>query len=156
MPAQRRPDEWLCELTQQEGPGTNSEAKPSQSPFAAGMSVAAATVNTAKACPCRSGPDHAARASNQGYLPIPLENYLPILDWTGRQFRATARGTIPAQLAPILERLGVKGEVWLETVQHFGTRFRRAVGRHQSLAALAARSGQSWFHGQRAAAIAFS
>jgi hypothetical protein len=86
---------------------------------------------------------------------LPLENYLSLLDWTGRQLRATARGIIPAQLAPILERLGVNGDAWVDTLRNFGKMFKRAVGRRQSLAALAARSGQSWFHGQRAAAIAF-
>ena len=46
--------------------------------------------------------------------------YLSLLDWTGRQLRAVSRGTIPAQLAPILERLGVNGDGWVETVRHFG------------------------------------
>jgi hypothetical protein len=54
-----------------------------------------------------------------------------------------------------LERLGVNGDAWVDTLRNFGKMFKRAVGRRQSLAALAARSGQSWFHGQRAAAIAF-
>jgi REP element-mobilizing transposase RayT len=152
---QRRPDEWLCELTQQEGPGMNSDANPLPSPAEAGSPVVAATEHTAEARPSRSGSDHAARASDQGFLPIPLENYLSLLDWTGRQLRATARGIIPAQLAPILERLGVNGDAWVDTVRNFGKRFKRAVGRRDSLAALAARMGQAWFHGQRAAAIAF-
>ncbi len=44
------------------------------------------------------------------------------LDWTGHQLRAVSRGTIPAQLAPILERLGVNGDGWVETVRQFGLR----------------------------------
>jgi REP element-mobilizing transposase RayT len=152
---QRRPDEWLCELTQQEGPGRNSGANPLPSPAEAVSPVVAATEHTTEARPCCSGPDHAARASDQGFLPIPLENYLSLLDWTGRQLRATARGIIPAQFAPILERLGVNGDAWVDTVRNFGKRFKRAVGRRDSLAALAARMGQACFHGQHAAAIAF-
>jgi hypothetical protein len=62
---------------------------------------------------------------------------------------------IPAQLAPILERLGVKSDGWLDTMRHVGRWFKRSAGRHDSLAELAARSGQAWFDGQRAAAIAF-
>ncbi len=63
------------------------------------------------------------------------------LDWTGRQLRAGSRGMIPDPLAPILERLGVNGDGWLETVRHFGRWFKRAAGRGDSLVALAMRSG---------------
>ena len=149
----RRPDGWLCELTQQEFPRLTSEANPS--PVLADRRVVASMEHTANEPPCQSRRDHAARASNQGYLPIPLETYLALLDWTGRQIRATAHGMIPARLAPILERLGVNGDGWLDTMRHFGRWFKRAVGRRDTLAALAVRSGQSWFQGQRAAAIAF-
>jgi hypothetical protein len=48
-------------------------------------------------------------------LPIQLDKYLSLLDWTGRQFRAASRGAIPTQLAPILERLGIIGDGWIET-----------------------------------------
>ena len=35
--------------------------------------------------------------------------YLALLDWTGRQLRRDKRGAIPAELAPIMERLSVNG-----------------------------------------------
>ena len=85
-----------------------------------------------------------------------LEKYLSLLDWTGRQLGRAAGGMIPAELGPILERLGIKSAYWVETVRHFGRRFKRAVGRRDSLAALAVRARRSWFQGQRAAAVAFS
>jgi hypothetical protein len=59
------------------------------------------------------------------------------VDWTGRQIRATSRGTIPAHLAPILERLHLKDDRWIETVRQFGRWFKRAVGRRDSLKTLA-------------------
>jgi hypothetical protein len=34
-------------------------------------------------------------------LPIQLDKYLSLLDWTGRQLRAASQGPIPAQLAPM-------------------------------------------------------
>ncbi len=40
-------------------------------------------------------------------LPIQLDRYLSLLDWTGRQLRAASQRAIPTQLAPILERLGI-------------------------------------------------
>jgi hypothetical protein len=81
--------------------------------------------------------------------------YLTLLEWTGRQLRAGKRGTIPDQIAPILERLGVIGEGWVETVRQFGRRFKTAAGRRESLAALAVRRGKAWLQGQSAAALAF-
>ena len=60
------------------------------------------------------------RASNLGFLPVSLAEYLRLLDWTGRQIRRDKRGAIPADLAPILERLHVAGDVWVEQVKHFG------------------------------------
>jgi len=38
------------------------------------------------------------RASDKGLLPLALEKYLELLDWTGRQFRDGKRGAIPATL----------------------------------------------------------
>jgi hypothetical protein len=32
------------------------------------------------------------RASNKGFLPLKLERYLELLDWTGRQTRPDKRG----------------------------------------------------------------
>ena len=49
--------------------------------------------------------------------------------WTVRQLRAGKRGTIPDQIALILEQLGVIGEEWVETVRQFGRRFKTAAGR---------------------------
>jgi hypothetical protein len=38
---------------------------------------------------------------------------LRLLDWTGRQIRREKRGAIPADLAPILQRLHVAGDMWV-------------------------------------------
>jgi hypothetical protein len=88
-------------------------------------------------------------------LPIQLDKYLSLLDWTGRQLRAASQGPIPPQRAPILERLGIVGDGWIETVRQFGRRFKTAVGRPYALAALAARRGKAWLQGSNAAALAF-
>ena len=149
----QRADSWLCELTIQEGPSQQvaSNATAGQEH---GLESAPA-VEVAPSPGCRSGADHGVRASNQGFLPITFSAYLSLLDWTGRQIRAESRGTIPAEFAPILERLGLKGDGWLDTVQRFGRWFKQMVGGRDSLKALAERMGRSWFQGQRAAAVAF-
>jgi hypothetical protein len=87
------------------------------------------------------------RASHKGFLPMSEEQYLQLIDWTGRQVRRDKRGAIPAELAPILDRLQLSSETWVETVQHFGRWFHRAAGTPQSLAKEAERRGVSWLGG---------
>jgi hypothetical protein len=152
-----RPDAWLCELTLHEGASELPDA--TRLPDAKQGAMRVAAVNDgeveAEARPRRSRPKLAARASDRGYLPIELEKYLSLVDWTGRELRAGSRGTIPGPLSPILDRLGLNGECWLETVRHFGRWFKRAAGGRDSLAAAAMRCGRRWFQGQCAAKIAF-
>lgn len=96
-----------------------------------------------------TGPDPSSsgrRASDKGILPVPLETYLQLLDWTGRQLRADKRGAIPEHLAPILDRLGLSPDNWCELVARFGKIFKRAAGTPESLAAEAARRGQKSMH----------
>ncbi|MGH9655347.1 MAG: transposase [Bryobacteraceae bacterium] len=97
----------------------------------------------------------AARASNRGFLPLSLDDYLALLDWTGRQIRSDKRGAIPDNLRPILERLAIKADAWLDTVTCFGRWFHRAVGCVSSMAARASRSGRHWFQGLGFANFAF-
>lgn len=103
---------------------------------------------------CRAAPS-AHRASNRGFLPMTLDEYLTLLDWTGRQVRTDKRGAIPAHLAPILERLNVNSVTWMATIEQFGRMFRRAIGRVSSLAALAASRGRHWYQGVGASRLVF-
>lgn len=66
-----------------------------------------------------------------------------------------SQGTIPGSLAPILERLGIKIDVWVESVRRFGGWFKMAAGRGRSLRDLAARRGNAWLQGQSGASFAF-
>jgi REP element-mobilizing transposase RayT len=68
------------------------------------------------------------RASNKGCLSMTLDQYLRLLDWTGRQIRKDKAGTIPAECAPILERLECSAETWLDFVKNFRKRFRGEAG----------------------------
>ncbi len=54
-----------------------------------------------------ANPFPARRASDLGFLPLTLPDYLQLLDWTGRQLRSDKRGVISTALPPILERLKV-------------------------------------------------
>lgn len=73
------------------------------------------------------------RASNKGCLPMTLNQYLKLLDWTGRQLRRDKAGKIPAEFDPILERLDCSEESWLDLVKNFRKRFRMEAGRPATL-----------------------
>jgi len=83
-----------------------------------------------------------------------------LLDWSGRQTRpekpgTAKRGQIPAELSPILQRLRLSSETWVDTVLNFGRWFHRAAGRVDSLAAEAARRGRRWLQGVSHSRAAF-
>ena len=61
-------------------------------------------------------------------LPMSLDDYLKLLDWTGRQFRTDMRGVIPATCAPILDRLDCSEETWFDLVRNFRKRVRNEAG----------------------------
>lgn len=95
------------------------------------------------------------RISDDGLFDFGLDWYLELVDWSGRQIRADKHGAIPAHLAPILDRLHVKGSHWLEAVTQFGRGFHQLVGRPASLAAAAAARGKRWLRDSRLARTFF-
>ena len=76
-----------------------------------------------------------------------LTDYLRLLDWTGRQVRRDKQGCIPAELAPILERLKIVPDRWAEMVNQFGHWFTTAAGSSESLATEAKRRKRHWLRG---------
>ncbi len=125
----RRRDRWLCELSMDER--TNADEDRS----------------------VRTGP---WRASEKGLLPIRLEDYLELLDWTGRSVREDKHRSIPAHLAPILERLHINADHWLATIRDFESGFGCVVGRVQQISQAARRLGRRWLYGMDQAAQAFT
>jgi hypothetical protein len=85
-----------------------------------------------------------------------LEDYLTVLDWTGRNVVEGKKGRIPRDMAPLLERMELNTENWLETVQHFGSRFYHIAGPVKTLANAAAGLGLKWMKGKTGAKAAFS
>jgi hypothetical protein len=84
------------------------------------------------------------RASRKGFLPITLEDYLELLDWTGRQIREDKCGSVPEHLSPILARIGLGAPDWCELVKRFGRTFKRVAGTAEHLSREARRRGLRW------------
>jgi hypothetical protein len=72
------------------------------------------------------------------------DDYLELVDATGRMLVAGKRGAIPAELAPILSRLDVSVSAWLATHQGWRSMHGGAVGPVGSRVAEAARRGTQW------------
>jgi hypothetical protein len=70
-----------------------------------------------------------ARCSDRGFLPMTVEQYLELLDWTARQLVSGKRGATPTSAPPILERLGIAERDWLELTTNFGRLFHTLAGR---------------------------
>jgi hypothetical protein len=85
------------------------------------------------------------------FINMELDDYLELLDWTGRQVKEGKRGKIPPHLAHILERLDIETEHWIHTVLHFGSLFYRVAGKVQSILVATRRAGQQWLRGKPAA-----
>ena len=110
---------------------------------------------SARPAAVESNPFPARRASDRGFLPLTLSDYLQLLDWTGRQLRSGKGGAIPAHSPPILERLKIDASRWPTLVSEFSRLFRSAAGRLESLVREARRTGRQWLHGVHQAAQAF-
>ena len=102
-------------------------------------------------CPLNDG----AKARNRAFFSLSTEEYLALLDWTGRQLRSDKKGAIPPDMQPILDRLNVNSERWLDTVNGYGRLFHRVVGQVESMLVAARQAGQNWFHGLRSGQKAF-
>lgn len=57
-----------------------------------------------------------------------LSDYLELIDSTGRVLRAGKRGVIPQSMLPILTRLQLNPNEWINMVRHLQSRFSYAIG----------------------------
>jgi hypothetical protein len=73
------------------------------------------------------------RLTNRGCLFMSLDQYLQLIDWTGRQLRLDKPGQIPSHLDPILTRLDCSPETWLDLIANFRRRFPTEAGRAETL-----------------------
>ena len=100
---------------------------------------------------CRLGIDK----NGEGLLSLSENEYIELLDWTGRKLHAKKRGAIPAELQAIFERLEIDQENWLTTVTRYGKWFYRIVGSLEAIAEAAQSAGRAWFKGMSGVRSAF-
>ena len=101
-------------------------------------------------CPIQS------ESERRGILQMTPAEYFDLVDRSGRMARADKPGAIDAGLAPILLRIGTNPDTWLDTISHFGSKFRLAAGQVSNLREFANRLGRRWFQGSATARVAFA
>ena len=78
-------------------------------------------------------------------LSFSLPDYLELTDWAGRAIREDKSGAIPAELAPILERLNIDPEAWLDSVQSYSKNYHTVVGAREASKEYSLALGKKWF-----------
>ena len=87
------------------------------------------------------------QAGDKRLLDLSLDQYLDMLDWTGGQLRENGKKSIPDEYKPILERLRVDSDMWLNAVNSYGGEFYRAAGREEHMRRVANDLGLKWLKG---------
>jgi hypothetical protein len=78
-----------------------------------------------------------------GVLPLTLDQYLDLVDWTGRELHPGKRGVIAASAPRPLSSFTTERE-WLMQVRGIESRYWRAVGSATALLEKAKALGQCW------------
>jgi REP element-mobilizing transposase RayT len=76
-----------------------------------------------------------------------LSDYLELTDWVGRAIREDKSGNIPLELTPILQRLNIDSDAWLDSVKNYGNNYNTVIGSRDGMRrfAQAIGRGKKWF-----------
>jgi len=91
------------------------------------------------------------------WIPYEIQDYLELVDWSGRAIIQGKRGRIPDDLPPILDRLKIDPDNYVRFInRNQKSRFHGFIGTVKSMRNLAQDFGRSFLKGQAAAAALFS
>ncbi len=82
-----------------------------------------------------------------------LDDYLQLVDITGRSIRQNKRGHIESTLPNILNRLNINPDRWAILATQFEQQFKRAAGSPISMKLAAITFNQQWLQGQNKSAL---
>ena len=97
-------------------------------------------------CPRHSTCKQGARCSDKGFLVMPIEGYLELLDWTARRIVPGKSGNTRAETPPIFDRLKIKPAAWQQLVMHFGQLFSQVAGQPHRVDEYRSRLRRNRFH----------
>jgi hypothetical protein len=80
-------------------------------------------------------------------IPFEQNDYLALVDWSGRAILDNKRGSIPANTPPILVRLGINEKDWINHIHYFERQFPTVAGNIEKLKQLAEQTSRRWIKG---------
>lgn len=83
--------------------------------------------------------------------PVAYDDYLELVDWSGRAVHPDKRGKIPDETPPILERLGIRPDRLLRYLNRKERGFYLLIGTPQSIQQAVASLARRFFKGISAA-----
>ena len=90
------------------------------------------------------------RTSTRATIDFRFEDYVLLLEWTGRACSAKSRATLKGAPTELLHSLGIDASAWLSTMTVGGLSAATALGHESSLAAEASRRDCRWLRGAAA------
>jgi hypothetical protein len=82
-------------------------------------------------------------------IPFELNDYISLVDWSGRAILLNKKGYIPENTPPVLTRLGIDKADWIKHIGYFERRFPTAAGNLEKLKQLAEQTHRNWIKGMR-------
>jgi REP element-mobilizing transposase RayT len=79
-----------------------------------------------------------------------LQDYLELLDWTGRAIRDDKHGALTSDLPPVARRLQFEKDAWLSMTAGFESLFHTLVGCEERVKNACAQTGRCWSQGIKA------
>ena len=76
-----------------------------------------------------------------------VEQYLELVDWSGRALHSNNKGSIPKHTPQILQRLNLRPRQWLTQVPATESQFWRVIGGTEAMLELAQETGRKWIRG---------
>ncbi|VAW33311.1 hypothetical protein MNBD_GAMMA01-1030, partial [hydrothermal vent metagenome] len=80
-------------------------------------------------------------------IPFTLDDYLTLIDCTGRAIVGESKDYIPAELPDILARMGLNSNIWLDEIRYFDTWYYKAIGNIENLRKYCKSINQKWIKG---------
>jgi len=80
-------------------------------------------------------------------MTLKLDDYLELVEWTGKNIAYPNKQKIPSGLVPVFERLNLNQENWVNQVQRYGSAYYRAVGCLEKLKIKAEQLEKQWLQG---------